>query len=89
MVDLEDWSEENIEKNIQIRKDCKAIMEWMLYHKGSIRQCSRELMIPRSTILYYIHEYISYNWDDEYLQIKRILRYNKRYRFKPRKLWER
>lgn len=89
MVDLDDWSEENMDSNIRVRKACKEIMEWFLYHRGSIRQCSEWIGIPRSTIQYYIHQYISYYWDDEYVQIKNILRYNKKNRFKPRKRWER
>lgn len=89
MVDLDDWTEDNIEKICQIRKDCKAIIEWFLYYRGSIRQCSEWLGIARSTIHMYIHEYICYYWDDEYQQIQNILKYNSRNRFKPRRLWGR
>lgn len=43
--------------------------------------------MPKSTVHQYIHSYIRDGWDEEYQEIKVILRWNKRERFKPKKYW--
>ena len=59
----------------------------MLNEKGSIRMCSDNIAVSKSKIHSYIHTYIKRYYDEEYKQIVRILKYNKRYRTKPRRLW--
>lgn len=83
ILDLEDWSTESLE----MRQICEKICDYIIDEKCSIRRAERELCIPRSTIHQYIHTYIKRYYDEEYMQIIRILDYNKRNRFKPRKKW--
>ena len=72
---------------LNVKHKCEEICEYMLDYKCSIRQASQELCIPRSTINNYIHAYIKIYYDEEYVQIKTLLRYNKQERTKPRKYW--
>lgn len=72
---------------LRIRKDCVDIINWFMNEKGSIRQCSENLIISKSTIHKYIHTYIQYNWYDSYIEIKHILKFNKEYRFRSRSRW--
>lgn len=71
----------------KIKKDCVDIINWFMNEKGSIRQCSENLRISKSTIHRYIHTYIQYNWYDVYVEIKHILKFNKEYRSQPRSSW--
>lgn len=89
MVDLDDWSESNIQANLELREDCQKIIDYFLDYKGSIRQCADWVGMPRSRVHRYIHSYISYYWYEAYCRIKNILSYNSKYRFKPRAQWER
>lgn len=59
----------------------------MLNEKCSIRDCAKDVGMPKSTVHKYIHTYIRDGWDEEYQEIKVILRWNKRERFKPKKYW--
>lgn len=59
----------------------------MLNEKCSIRDCAKDVGMPKSTVHEYIHKYISAGWDEEYQEIKVILRWNKLERFKPKKYW--
>jgi uncharacterized membrane protein len=75
-------------KRIQFLKNqCQEIINYFLNEKGSIRQCEKETLIPKSTIHRIIHTYIKFNYDEEYKQIVIILRYNKSNRCKSRKYW--
>lgn len=89
MIDLDDWSEENVSINLEIRQDCKNIIEFFLDYQGSIRQCASWVRLSRYKVHRYIHTYIRYYWDEEYVRIVNMLRYNKKNRFKPRAKWER
>lgn len=75
-------------KMSKIKKDCIDIINWFMDEKGSIRQCSENLMIPKSTIHRYIHTYIKYNWYDLYIEIKHILKFNSEYRSCARNCWK-
>lgn len=75
------------EKAIEIRKQCELICNWFLDNKCSIRQCAENVCIPKSTIHTYIHTYIKRYYDDEYMQIIRILQYNRKYRSRCRSSW--
>lgn len=75
-------------KMSKIKKDCIDIINWFMDEKGSIRQCSENLMIPKSTIHRYIHTYIKYNWYDLYIEIKHILKFNSEYRSCTRNCWK-
>lgn len=59
----------------------------MLNDKCSIRDCAKDVGMPKSTVHQYIHTYIRDGWDEEYQEIKIILRWNKRERLKPKKYW--
>lgn len=85
MIDLYEYSERSFELDRKLKEICKYIIDY----KYSIRQTAEESCIPRSTVHYYIHNYISYYYDEEYQQIKTILRYNKQHRSMPRKYWKR
>lgn len=89
MVDLDDYSEEGLSANLAVRDECKQIIEYFLDYRGSIRQCADWVGMPKSRVHRYIHTYICYYWDEEYVRIQNILSYNRRYRFKPRAQWER
>lgn len=47
-----------------------------------------ELGIARSTIHRYIHTYIKQDYNDSYGEITSLMKYNKRYRCKPRRYWQ-
>lgn len=64
------------------------IRTFMLDYKGSIRQCSEETCIPKSTVHMYIHTYIKKYYYEDYLQILQILRFNVQDRRKARKCWK-
>ena len=72
---------------LNVKHKCEEICQYMLDYKCSIRQASQELCIPKSTLHNYIHSYVKTYYDEEYVQIKRLLRYNKQERTKPRKYW--
>ena len=78
-----DYPEDTQSQVLSIKHKCEEICEYLLNYKCSIRQASQELCIPKSTI----HTYVKIYYDVEYLQIKRLLRYNKQERTKPRKYW--
>lgn len=82
-----DYSEDMQSQVLNVKHKCEEICEYLLDYKCSIRQASQELCIPKSTIHSYIHTYVRTYYDEEYLQIKRLLRYNKQERAKPRKYW--
>lgn len=88
MYNINTWWDypEDIQSHVlDVKQKCEEICQYMLDYKCSIRQASQELCIPRSTLHNYIHSYIKNYYDEEYLQIKRLLRYNKQERAKPRK----
>lgn len=85
MIDLDEYTPEVYE----IRNKCQTICDYIIDEKCSIRQAEKELCISRSTIHQYIHTYIKRYYDEEYMQIIRILKYNKNNRFKQRKYWTR
>lgn len=89
MIDLNDYSgnPEQIDIIYKLRSRCESICEWMLSNKCSIRQAAEELCISRSTLHRFIHTYIRDYYDEEYRQILRLLDYNRKERFKPRKYW--
>ena len=82
-----DYPEDMQSHVLDIKQKCEEIVQYLLDYKCSIRQASQELCIPKSTIHNYIHSYIKNYYNKEYLQIKRLLRYNKQERTKPRKYW--
>ena len=82
-----DYPEDMQSQVFSVKHKCEEICEYLLDYKCSIRQASQELCIPKSTIHNYIHTYIRAFYDEEYVQIKRLLRYNKQERTKPRKYW--
>ena len=69
-------------------ENCKAVVQWFLDYKGSIRQCAAETRLSKSYIDNLIHTYIRAYFDEEYQCILRILRYNRYERSKPRKYWK-
>ena len=89
MIDITDLSMDGyqLERVLDIRSKCERIIDWMLNEKCSIRDCAKDVGMPKSTIHQYIHTYIRDGWDEEYQEIKVILRWNKRERFKPKKYW--
>lgn len=90
MYNIDTWWDypEAVESHVlEVKYKCEEICQYMLDYKCSIRQASQELCIPRSTLHNYIHSYVKTYYNEEYLQIKRLLRYNKQERAKPRKYW--
>lgn len=78
---------EGSDRSLYIRRRCEMICEYIIDNRCSIRQASQNLMIPKSTVHSYIHSYIKSYYYIEYNQIMNILKYNKKYRGKPRKYW--
>lgn len=76
---------DDIEFAYQIINRCKVIIRYILDEKMSIRQCAAESCISKSTVHRYIHSYICMYYDEEYVQIKRILKYNQKHPEKFRK----
>lgn len=66
---------------------CEDIISFLLENRTSIRECSENLEIPKSTVHHYIHTYIRYNYPEEYQEITNLLKFNSRYRTKPRRFW--
>lgn len=65
----------------ELRRDkCRDIISFMLENRCSIRDCSKELNIPKSTVHRYIHTYIKQDFDEEYFSLCNLLRYNKKHR---------
>ena len=81
--------ERTYDEYLKITNRCKEIIEWMLNERTSIRRVAEETGLSKSTIHLYIHTYIRQYFDEEYQQIKVILRFNKKYRCRPRKYWYR
>lgn len=73
-------------KNID--NNCRLICSWLLDNKCSIRDCSKEINLSKSQIHRLIHSYIRYYYNEEYYQILKLLQWNKRERFKPKKYWK-
>lgn len=92
MLDLDymfdEYSEEYSEHKETIYNNCKSIIEYFLDYKGTIRMCEKEICVPRSTIHSYIYSYIKKYWYEEYLQIVKILQFNKMYRVGPKAHWK-
>lgn len=75
MKDLNDLSTlESSEDVYRIREICEQIIDLIVNYDKSIRQCSDELLMPRSTIHEYIHTYIKIYYNDEYQSVKRHLK---------------
>lgn len=89
MVDLSDLGVEyeQLLEVFRIRKICEDIASWMINEKCSLRMCAKELGYSKSTIHNYIHTYIKEFYEEEYEQIVTILRWNRKYRFRPRSRW--
>lgn len=89
MVDLSDLGVEyeQLLEVFRIRKICEDIASWMINEKCSLRMCAKELGYSKSTIHKYIHTYIKEFYEEEYAQIVTILRWNRKYRFRPRSRW--
>lgn len=90
MLDIERWwdyGDKEAYTARQIKTDCERVCDYMLNYKCSIRQASQELCIPKSRIHWLIHTYIEEYYNEEYHQIVKLLRFNKKYRSKPRKSW--
>lgn len=69
----------------EIELRCEIIIRHMLPYQLSIRQCEISTGIPRSTIHYTIHHYISQYYPVEYRQLTRLLYVNKEVKFYKRK----
>lgn len=68
-----------------LRKDtCKDIVEFMLANRASIRECSKHLNIPKSTVHRYIHTYIKADFDEEYSELCMLLKYNRKHKCTPK-----
>lgn len=89
MKDLSDLSGdyEQIKEILRLRQVCESICSWMINEKCSIRMCANELALSKTLVHHYIHTYIKTFYLEEYEQIVTILRWNKKYRCKPRRLW--
>lgn len=75
MKDLDDLSTlESSEEVFRIREICEQIIDLIVNYDKSIRQCSEELLIPRSTVHDYIHSYVRIYYNDEYQSVKRHLK---------------
>lgn len=90
MLDLNYWYELSpYQQNValEIKSKCESICDWMLNEKCTIRQAAQELGISKSWIHRLIHTYIKRFYPEEYQQLIRLLRYNKKERVKPRRCW--
>lgn len=89
MLDLSDLSGdyEQIVAVINKKRLVESIIQWMLDEKCSIRMCAYELGLSKSLVHSYIHSYVRKYYLEEYEQILTILKWNKKYRCKPRRLW--
>ena len=90
LLDLHDsnGSLSNLRKIKSIKSQCQSIIDYMLNEKGSLRQCSEETGIPRSTVHMRIHTYIKRYYNEDYTQIVKILKFNSKYRRRPRHSWK-
>lgn len=91
MKDLEELYSgdlDDLNRYYQITADCSQISFYLLDYQMSIRQVAKETGMSKSKIHQYIHTYIREYYDEDYVQIKRLLKYNKKYRAMPRKYWK-
>lgn len=72
-------------KQAQVIQTCDKIIEDLTSNHSSIRQCSDNIGVPKSTIHLYIHTYIREYYNSEYKEIQHLLQFNKRYRCKCRR----
>lgn len=71
----------------QLKDKCKSISTYMIDNKCTLRICSENLCIPVTTIHRYIYKYISNWYPNDYREIVKLLRWNKKYRNGPRRYW--
>lgn len=74
-------------KTLKIQEDCEKIINYMIEYRPSLRMASDDLMMSKSKIHNYIHTYIRTDYNDEYVQIVNILKYNSKFRRRPRMYW--
>lgn len=79
--------EEFYRSALNIKVTCEQIISFMMNYRGSIRQCSDFIGVPKSTIHSYIHGYIRLFYEEDYREIVALLRYNKKNRCKARRYW--
>ena len=75
------------QESIDMRNTIREIVTWIIDNKCTLRQASADLCIPTSTLHRYIHTYVREFYDEEYLTICNILKFNKKYRSRPKKYW--
>nr|DAZ19331.1 MAG TPA: winged helix-turn-helix protein [Caudoviricetes sp.] len=87
MLDISDRYSSD-EKVIKVQTNCDRIISYFHDYRGSLRMAEAKLGISRSTIHRYIHTYIKQDYNDSYGEITSLMKYNKRYRCKPRRYWQ-
>lgn len=55
------------------------IANWIVDNGSSLRQISREFLVPRSTVSLHIDKYLKHLDSDLYVQVKVILNYHKKH----------
>lgn len=75
------------EKVLEKRRLCEEIIEYLLTYRYTLRSISEEIGVSTTTIHYTIHHFIKFYFEDEYSEIKSLLKYNKENKFKPRRQW--
>lgn len=71
----------------KIKDNCERICEYMIDNLCSIRQCSENIGISKSSVHGLIHTYIKIFYLEEYNQLMKLLKFNQKNRTKPRKNW--
>lgn len=74
-------------RTLKIRDNCERIINYMIEYKPSLRIAEENLGMSKSNIHKYIHTYIKTDYNDDYVQIVNILRYNAKFRRRSRKYW--
>ena len=78
---------ETYEDRMKLKQTCLEIITYICDYKMTLREMEDNLMIPRATLDRYIHTMIKSNFPTEYRRISKILEWNKKYKFKPKKYW--
>lgn len=78
----------HLKKEQLITSRCEEIISMFLDQRMTIRLCSENMMLSKSTVHKYIHNEIKYRYPDEYLQIKNKLKWNSKHLCVNRKYWK-
>lgn len=71
-----------------LRNQCEEIIRMFESKPMTIRMCSENVLLSKSTVHKRIHDKIAKWYPEDYHHIVNVLRYNKTYLARPRSSWK-